>query len=88
MKDKILKAARNLQNSAEWKNVFISPDETKEEQKRSFELRQELRKRRLTDKDLVIYKGQIMKKSERDAAFELSVEDQAKKEGAVLVPPE
>ncbi|KAJ8018710.1 hypothetical protein HOLleu_43159 [Holothuria leucospilota] len=59
----------------------------KEEQKKSFELRHELRKRRLTDKDLVIYKGQIMKKSEWDVAFELSVKDQAKKEGAMLVPP-
>ena len=46
MKDKLVRATKGLGDHPEWKQVSITPDLTKEQQKEDYELKQELKRKK------------------------------------------
>jgi hypothetical protein len=56
MKVKVLKVAKSLRSKDQWKQVYISADETKREREKQYQLRKELRDRRGNgEENLVIH---------------------------------
>jgi hypothetical protein len=55
----ILKGARNLKSSEDFKNVYINLDQTYIQRKKNKELREELYRRREAGEKVVIYRGRI-----------------------------
>ena len=64
MKFNIFKGCKNLKNTA-YKYISIQSDLSKEEQKRNFELRTELRERINKGESVCIYKGKIIPKTQK-----------------------
>ena len=63
-KHEILRNARDLRNSAEYDNIYITPDMTKLEREQGKKTRDELAQRRNAgEKDLVIFRGKIIKRT-------------------------
>ena len=63
-KHEILRHARDLRSTDEYGNIFITPDLTKSEREQGKRMREELdRRREAGEKDLVIWRGKIIKKS-------------------------
>ena len=61
MKLKVLRVAKSLRSKDQWKQVYISPYETKRERDKQYQLRKELRERQGNgEKNLVIHRGQIV----------------------------
>ena len=61
MKVKVLRVAKSLRSKDQWKQVYISADETKREREKQYQLRKELRDRRGNgEENLVIHRGQIV----------------------------
>ena len=59
-KIQVLRNAKKLRNTQNWKEIFITPDMTPREREKNKELREELKRRReLGEERLVIRKGQI-----------------------------
>ena len=63
-KRQILRDCKTLRKSTDSKNIFINEDLTQMQQKQSNALRVELRQRRERGEDVVIYRNQIVKRSE------------------------
>ena len=63
VRDRILKNARRLKNSAH-QHVGISADKTKQERDRDYLTRNEFKKRKSDGEDIVLYRGEIYPKSE------------------------
>ena len=61
---KLLRNAKSLRTSPQFKRVFINPDRTPKEQMLFRESYQELRQRRAAGEDVVYYRGTVMKRSE------------------------
>ena len=64
----ILRAARNLRSSKNFKNVYINPDRTRMQREKNGELRRELRERRNAGEKVVIRGDQIVE-SENNKNF-------------------
>ena len=64
MKHKIFKGCKNLKET-NFKHISIQSDLSKEEQKRNFELRAELRERINKGESVCIYRGKIIPKSQK-----------------------
>ena len=63
-KHDILRYARGLQNSDDYGNIYITPDLTKAEREQGRKTREELNRRRNAgEKDLVIWRGKIVRKT-------------------------
>ena len=62
-RDRVLKSARKLKDSA-YKHVGISADKTKEERDRDYLNRTELKRRKNEGEDVVLYRGDIILRSE------------------------
>ena len=61
MKVKLLRVAKSLRSKDQWKQVYISADETKREREKQYQLRKELRDRQgNSEENLVIHRGQIV----------------------------
>ena len=61
MKVKVLRVAKSLRSKDQWKQVYISADETKREREKQYQLRKELRDRRGNgEENLVIHRGKIV----------------------------
>lgn len=61
---KLLRYAKSLRTSSNFKRIFINPDRTPKEQMLFRESYQELRQRRAAGEDVVYYRGIVMKRSE------------------------
>ena len=57
----ILKNAKSLRRSS-WDSVFINPDYTEMERVQNRKLREELKRRRNSGEDVVLYRGRIVRK--------------------------
>lgn len=66
-RNRILKKAWTLKDCDNYKRVGISADKTLEERKADRLARQEFLRRKNEGDDVIMYKGKIMKKTERDA---------------------
>ena len=65
VKQDILRSATELRNTEEWRNVFITPDMTRQEREEGKRLRDELKRRRDAGQTgLVIRRGKIIKKAD------------------------
>lgn len=64
MKQQILRNSKALRTVKAYKNVFINEDQTPIQQKQSKALRSELKERRDRGEDIVIYRNQIVQRSE------------------------
>ena len=62
-KAELLKKARSLRDSSVYKNVYLTNDLTKFQQKERLRLRQELKDRREAGEDVVIYNNEIRERS-------------------------
>ena len=78
VKYEILRHARDLRNTEEYGNIFITPDQTKMEREQGKKTRDELaRRRNAGENDLVIWRGKIVKKTgEQRAATKFSQEEE------------
>lgn len=65
-RDSILKSARTLRNSIDFKNIYINPDRTPMLQREQRRLRQELKERRDGGEKVVIYRNQIINKDQKE----------------------
>ncbi len=63
-KKQILYLAKNLRTT-EHKSVFINPDYTIQEQKTQKRLREELRERKEMNEDVIIFRGKVIRRSEK-----------------------
>lgn len=59
----VLKGARNLRSSEEFKNIFLNADQTLSQRTKSKLLRAELQNRREAGENVVIYRGRIVDKN-------------------------
>ena len=72
----VLEKARNLKTAAAWKQVYINKDMTEAERKEAYQLRIELRERRLQEaaqkgkSKFVIHRGRVVNKDENVAGRE------------------
>jgi hypothetical protein len=75
-KYEILRGANKLKESVDFRNVFISPDQTRMQRIASAKLRQELKSRRQNGKqDLVIFKGEIITKTVKPGGTVVETEE-------------
>lgn len=63
IRNSILKGARRLRSSDEFKNVFVNADQTLMQRKNYKNLRAELFSRRMAGEDVVLYRGRIVQKN-------------------------
>ena len=86
-KHEILKNARELRNVDGYGNIFISPDLTKSEREQGKKTRDELsRRRNAGEKDLVIWRGKIIKKTVQHEATRSAPPEAAHRDHGVPVP--
>ena len=65
---RIIKEAIKLRNSANWKNVYISPDLTRKEREHNKKSRLELKQRKdQGEKNLIIKRGRIVDRNPSDS---------------------
>lgn len=66
---KLLRAKQGGDYAHRWSKVFITPDQTKEEREKSIKLKRELERRRNEgNKNLVIYRGEIVERKNTERA--------------------
>ena len=65
-KDKtdILRKSKQLRRLSNFTDVYIQPDLTKMQQQQEFELRREVRERRMKGEDVVKYRGKVLMKED------------------------
>ena len=61
-KFEILRNSKCLRDSDEFKGIYINPDQTQLQRMEAYNLRQELKQRRAAGEDVLIRRGEIVKK--------------------------
>ena len=66
---KLLRAKQGENYAHKWSKVFVTPDQTKEEREKSIKLKRELERRRNEgNRNLVIYRGEIVERKMKERA--------------------
>ena len=78
--------ARELRNSQEYHNIYISPDRTPEEQRRDKEIRDEVKRRRANGESVEIRRGRIVPRMEATREEQPAPEVQATQEARTNAP--
>lgn len=63
-KNNVLKKAKTLKNSSKYQRVYVNADLTPEQRKLNKDLRSELKRRKESGEDVVIYRNEIKTRQE------------------------